>query len=71
MISRKNEMLGYLKIMEWNLIDMFSTPKFFRKINNANYKRYIHDKLIKELNSRDKHCAEAIPDSYEFKRLKE
>ena len=57
--------------MEWNLINMFSTPKFFRKINNANYKRYIHDKLIKELNSRDKHCAEAIPDSYEFKRLKE
>ena len=25
MIDRKNEMLDYLKIMEWNLIDMIST----------------------------------------------
>ena len=30
-------MLEYLKIMEWKLIDVFSTP-VVRKINNANYK---------------------------------
>ena len=63
-------MLEYLKIMEWKLIGMFSTPTFVRKINNASYKGYVHDKLIKELKSGDTRHAETILDSYEFKRLK-
>ena len=31
-------MLEYLKVMEWNLTGMFSTPTFVRKINITNYK---------------------------------
>ena len=70
MIIRKNEMLQYLKLMEWKLVDMFSTPTFVRKINNDNYKDYVHDKLLKVMSSGDIHHAEAILDSFVFKRLK-
>ena len=59
MIKRKNEMLEYLRVMEWKLIDIFSTTTCVRKINNANLKGYVHNKLVKELNSRDTRCAEA------------
>ena len=62
-------MLEHLKIMEWELIDMFSTPTFVRKIISAKYKGYVHVKLIKELNSGDICHAEAILDTYEVKRL--
>ena len=48
MIDRKNEMLEYLKIMEYKLIDMLSNPTIIRKINNSNYNGYVHDKLKKE-----------------------
>ena len=59
-IDTKNEMLVYLKIIEDRLIDMFSTHSIIRKINNVNYKEYVHDKLKKKLNSGDTHRAEAI-----------
>ena len=39
-ISIKNEILQYLKIMEWNLIDMLSTLTVVRKINSDNFKGY-------------------------------
>ena len=38
-------MLEYLKIMEWKLIDMVSTPTVVRKINNVKYKGYVNKKL--------------------------
>ena len=34
--NRENEMLGYLKVMEWKVIDMFSSVFVVRKISNAN-----------------------------------
>ena len=61
-------MLAYLKIIEDELIDMFSTSSINRKINNANYKGYVYDKLKKELNSGDTSRAEAILDSLKFKK---
>ena len=44
-------MLNYLKIIEWKLIDMFSTPSVVRKIHNANYKGYVNKKLNEEIES--------------------
>ena len=61
-------MLEYLKIAEDKLIDMFCTPTIIRKINSANYKGYAHDKLKKELYSGDACYAEAILESFKFKR---
>ena len=61
-------MLAYLKIIEDKLIDMFSTRTIIRKIKDVNYNGYIHDKLRKELNSRDIRHAEAIFDSLKFKK---
>ena len=61
-------MLAYLKITEDKLIDMFSTRTIIRKIKDVNYNGYVHDKLRKELNSRDIHHAEAIFDSVKFKK---
>ena len=40
-------MLEYQKIMEYKLIDIFSTSTIITKINNINYKGYVHDKLKK------------------------
>lgn len=37
MIITKNKLLVYFKIIEEQLIDMFSTSTIIRKINNANY----------------------------------
>ena len=47
---------------------MFSTPTIIRKVNNANFKGYVHDKLKKKLNIGDGHRAEGIHDSFKFKR---
>ena len=49
---------------------IFSTPTIIRKINNANYKSYVHDNLKKELNSGDTRRAKAIIDSLKLKREK-
>ena len=46
-INIKNEILEYLKIMDWKLIDMISYPAFVRKIKHANYKGYVNKKLNK------------------------
>ena len=53
-------MLVYFKIIEDILIDIFSTHSIISKINNANYKDYVHEKIKKKLNSGDTHCAEAM-----------
>ena len=37
LIRFKNYMLEYLKIMEWKLIDMLSTPIVVRKITTSEY----------------------------------
>ena len=62
-------MLGYLKNMEWKLTDMFSTPSVVRKINNANYKGYVNEKLNEEIKSGNTCLAEAILASFKLKRL--
>ena len=56
------------KRIEDKLIDMFYTPTIIRKINNAKFKGYVHDKLKKELNIADAHHAEEILDFFDFKR---
>ena len=62
-------MLEYLKIMEWKLTDILSTPNVVRKIKNANYKGYVHKNINEEMNSGDIHHAEAIFYSFKIKRL--
>ena len=62
-------MLAYLKIMEWKLIYVFATPNIVRKIKNANYKGYVHDKYIKKLNCSDTRHAKSIIESFKLKRL--
>ena len=69
MINRKNEMLGYLKIMKYKLADILSTPTIIKKVNNSNYKGYVHDKLKKEFIIEDTHRAEEILDYFIFKKL--
>ena len=44
-IGVKNVMLGYLKIMEDRLIDLFSNSSTIRKINNDNYKEYFRENI--------------------------
>ena len=46
-------MLIYLKVIEDKVITMFYTTTIIRKINNANYKGKVYDKLRKILNSGD------------------
>ena len=70
MISWKNEMQKYLKIMEWKLSDVFSTPGINRKINDDYYKGYVNKKLNEDMNYWDTHHVKAILDSSKFKRLK-
>ena len=48
---------------------MFSTPNVVRKINNDNNKGYVSENLNEEMNSVDAHGAEAILDSFKFKKL--
>ena len=68
-VNRKNEKLEYLKIVENELTDMFTTSTIIRKINNHNYKGYILEKFKKEFISGCTHHAEEILDSFKFKRL--
>ena len=42
-ITKNNEMLEYLKISEWKLIDTSSTASVVeKKLNNASYKGYVN-----------------------------
>ena len=43
-------MQKYLKIMEWKLSDVFSTPGINRKINDDYYKGYVNKKLNEDMN---------------------
>ena len=45
MINIRNNMLEYLWIMEYKLIDMLSIPNSIIKINKSNFRGYVHDKL--------------------------
>lgn len=47
MISTKNAMLDYLRIMWDELIDTFSTPRIINKISNVNHKGYVRDTFKK------------------------
>ena len=64
MIYRKNEMLEYLKIMEWELVNIFSTASVVLKINNVKCKGYENKKLNEEMDSEDPRLTEAILDSF-------
>ena len=44
-LIQENEMLKYVKIMEWKLIDMLFTPTVVRKLNNVNQKGYVKKKI--------------------------
>ena len=61
-------MVGFLRIKEDKLIDMFSTPSIIKKINNANYKRYVNDKLEKKFEE-DPHHVKTILDPLKLERL--
>ena len=69
MINRNNEMLEYLKITEWELIDMLSAPSAIRKINNDNCYGQVKKKKKEKMNSCDMRRAKAIIDSFKFKIL--
>ena len=69
MTYRKNEILEYLKIMEWKLVHIFSTNSFFLKLSNANWKGFVNKKLNEEMDSEDTHLPKEILDSLKFKRL--
>ena len=66
MIYRKNEMLEYLKIMEWELVNIFSTASVVLKINNANCKGHVNKKFNEEMDNGDPWLGEAILDSFTF-----
>ena len=65
-INTKKSMLEYLKIMEWKLIDMFTTPSVVRKISNASCKVYDKKNLNEKIISGGTTQAEAILDSFRF-----
>ena len=68
---RKNEMLDYLKVLEWKLIHMFPTLFVVRKINNANYQDYVNKKLNNEINIGNTRLTKAFLDSFKLKRLEQ
>ena len=64
-INTKNEMLEYLKNMDWKLIYVPSTHTLVSKINNTNYKGYANKKqLHEEMNNGDKRHVEPILDLF-------
>ena len=64
-INTKNEMLEYLKNMDWKLIYVPSTHTLVSKINNTNYKGYANKKLLhEEMNNGDKRHVEPILDFF-------
>ena len=60
----------YLKIMEWKLIDMLSTPTFVRKINNANYKGHLNQKSNEGMDGGDTGFTETILILFKLKAQK-
>ena len=74
MINTKNEMriwkIEYLKNMEYELIDMLSTPGIIRKTSNNNYKDYVDKNLNKDLPSGDTIHAESTLSSFKFKKVR-
>ena len=66
MIYRKNEMLEHLKIMEWELVNIFSTASVVLKMNNAKCKGYVNKKFNEEMDNEDPRLGEAILDSSTF-----
>ena len=69
MINKKNEMVHYLKDMEWKLIKMLSTPIVVRKINNEKFQLKRLWKKKEQMVSEDRRHVEAILES--FKELRE
>ena len=69
-LIKKSKMPEYLKIMEWKLIDMLSTPTFVRKINNANYKGYLNQKSNEGIDGGDTGFTETIFDCFQIKSPK-
>ena len=69
MINKKNEMVHYLKDMEWKLIKMLSTPIVVRKINNEKFQLKRLWKKNEQMVSEDRRHVEAILES--FKELRE
>ena len=65
-INTEKSMLEYLKIMEWKLIDMFTTPNVVRKISNANCKVSDKKNLNEKIISGGTTQAEASLDSFRF-----
>ena len=70
MINRKNEMLEYLEIIKSRLTHTLSTPSLIKNINNANYKGNVNEKSNEQMNSGDTRHAQAIIDSFTFKKIK-
>ena len=70
MINRKNEMLECLEIIRSRLTHMLSTASLIKNINNANYKGNTNEKSNEQLNSGDTRHAQAIIDSFTFKKIK-
>ena len=69
MINKKNQMVHYLKDMEWKLIKMLSTPIVVRKINNEKFQLKRLWKKKEQMVSEDRRHVEAILES--FKELRE
>ena len=69
LIQKKKNILEYLKIMVYKLIDTLSTPNIIKEIINNNQKDYVIKKLNKKLNSGDTCSTEANLDSFKFKWL--
>ena len=49
---------------------MLSTPSLIKNINNANYKGNVNEKSNEQMNSGDTRHAQAIIDSFTFKKIK-
>ena len=62
--------IEYLENMEYELIDMLSTPGIIRKTSNNNYKDYVDKNLNKDLPSGDTIHAESTLSSFKFKKVR-
>ena len=62
----KNSGHKALRIIKDNLINMFSTPSIINKINNANFKGYVHYRFKNKLENEDPHHTTAILNSFKF-----
>ena len=57
-----------LRILEYKLIDIFSTPSSFKKLNSVGHKGFLRNKLNKIMNE-DLCIVEPIYECSKFKRL--